>query len=88
MRFRDTNLKGLSSIMRLKQQLSRAGYFFRYKADEFSRVIYIIYSPYKQLDIYKLHPNTLIIDATYKTNKFNLALFNIVSVSNIGNASF
>jgi hypothetical protein len=42
----------------------------------------ILFVVRKQLvDVYKQHPNTLLLDCTYKTNQYNIPLLNVCGVT-------
>jgi MULE transposase domain len=78
--------RGLPAIQAMIQKLGE-NYRFVYSMDDRDRLVRVLFLHNKMLEILPLYPNLLIIDATYKLNRFNIPLVNVVGVT-ATNASF
>ena len=58
-----------------------AKYYFAYKEDNPNRVKYLFFAYTELLKFFKLNPNTLLLNYTYKINKFKMPFLYIVGVS-------
>lgn len=54
-----------------------------YKADRDGYLLYLFVAPCLSLSIYKKHPDILLLDCIYKTNRFNMLLLNIIGLTNM-----
>jgi hypothetical protein len=81
-RIRVESLGGLTPIQWLKQELNRLGYYneidFNETTNKVTRLFYIHPTAIK---IWKANPDCLLLDCTYKTNRFNMPLLNICGVT-------
>ena len=87
---RKTELGGYTATQALVGLLEREGvtHFVRYRDN---RVTGLLITYPWCLAMWKLFPGVLMIDDTYKTNRFKMPLFNVTGASNIGsifNAAF
>lgn len=72
--------KGQSNIHALADQLNDEGFWNRICLDESSRVTAVLFAHPKSLEYLKTYPEVLILDSTYKTNRFKMPLLDIVGV--------
>ena len=59
-------------------------YYFAYKEDNYNYVKYLFFAYSKSLKYFKKNPNILLINYTYKINRFKIPFLYIVGVSSIG----
>lgn len=63
-------------------RLTEAGFFHEYDLHGDTKELrYLFWAQPTMAKYYKLHPEVLILDCTYKTNSFNLPLLNIIAMS-------
>ena len=55
--------------------------YWDYLLDEEQKVISLFWSPHGYIDLIKANSEILIFDYTYKTNRYNISLFNIIGVN-------
>ncbi|SCO76881.1 uncharacterized protein FRV6_01093 [Fusarium oxysporum] len=72
-------IEGQSNIHALKDQLESEGFWNRIRLDN-SRVTAVLFAHPKSLEYLKSYPKVLILDCTYKTNKYNMPLLNAIGV--------
>jgi MULE transposase domain len=81
-RIRLESLGGLTPIQWLKQELDLQGYYNRIDVDSTSnKVTRLFYMHPTVIGIWKKNPDCLLLDCTYKTNRFNMPLLNICGVT-------
>jgi MULE transposase domain len=73
----------LPAIQAMIRDLGDA-FHFHYSLDEYQRLVNLIFIEKASLDLLRRWPYTIILDATYKTNKFGMYLVDIVGVSSAG----
>ncbi|KAL9570045.1 hypothetical protein ACKAV7_006108 [Fusarium commune] len=72
-------VQGQSNIHALIMQLESEGFWNRIRLDD-SRVTAVLFAHPKSLEYLKSYPKVLILDCTYKTNKYNMPLLNAIGV--------
>ncbi|KAJ3454446.1 hypothetical protein MRS44_018340 [Fusarium solani] len=72
--------KGQSNMHALNDQLKSEGFWSQIRLDESSRVTAVLFAHPASLAYLKLYPEVLILDCTYKTNKYKMPLLDIVGV--------
>jgi hypothetical protein len=84
-------LSGLSSVQALLKALDKHGgdnpeskYYFAYEEDDRDRVKYLFFTHPESLKYFQKNPDVLLINYTYKTNKFKMPFLYAVGVSNTG----
>ena len=84
-------LGGLSSVQALLKALDEHGgddpeskYYFAHEEDDRDRVKYLFFAHPESLKYFQKNPDVLLIDCTYKTNKFKMPFLHAVGVSNTG----
>lgn len=81
---KNKELNGRSPIKWLYNQISQnPDYFFRDQRNENGRLTRLFISPQSSRDLLKDFPEVLLFDSTYKTNRFNMPLFNICSSTSL-----
>ena len=84
-------LSGLSSIQALLKALReyrgdnlKSKYYFAHKEDNRDYIKYLFFAYPESLKYFQKNPNILLLNCTYKTNKFKMPFLYIVGVTNIG----
>ena len=84
-------LSGLSSTQVLLKALHEHGgddleskYYFAHKENDRDYVKYLFFAYPESLKYFQKNPNILLLNYTYKTNKFKMPFLYIVDVTNIG----
>ncbi|KAM6513523.1 hypothetical protein FALCPG4_18956 [Fusarium falciforme] len=72
--------RGQSNMHALSDQLKSEGFWSQIRLDESSRVTAVLFAHPTSLAYLKLYPEVLILDCTYKTNKYKMPLLDIVGV--------
>lgn len=72
--------KGQSTIHTLANELEEEGFQSRIQFDTDGRVTAVLFAHPESLAYLKSYPDLLILDYTYKTNKYNMPLLDIVDV--------
>lgn len=72
--------KGQSTIQALANELEAEGFWSRIRFDEDGRVTAVLFAHPESLTYLKSYPDILILDCTYKTNKYRMPLLDIVGV--------
>lgn len=72
-------LNGNTLIDALKAAMDEQGWVYEYKTDQNSRLTRLFMASKASLEYAKKHPDVLIMDSTYKTNRFEMLLLNIIS---------
>ncbi|ETI36582.1 hypothetical protein F443_17329 [Phytophthora nicotianae P1569] len=69
-------------IEALFNQLNDEGFFYQYTANvETQRLEYLLWAHPATANLYKFHSDVIVMDCTYKTNKFDLPLLNVISLT-------
>jgi histone-lysine N-methyltransferase SETD2 len=55
----------------------------RYETDAGGHITHFFIAPRASICLFKAHPDVMLMDCTYKTNRFNMPMFNICGVTNI-----
>ena len=84
-------LNGLTPIQVLLKALNKHGgdnlklqYYFAYKEDNSNYLKYLFFTYLESLKYFQKNPNILLLNYTYKTNKFKMPFLYIVGVNNSG----
>ncbi|CAI6087904.1 unnamed protein product [Clonostachys chloroleuca] len=79
--YHQRQLNGLSPLEYLYRRIKKDGFIFRDRYNPYSRLTSLLIAPIAGLELLKLHPDVLLLDCTYKTNRFNMPLLNIYSIT-------
>jgi hypothetical protein len=79
--------KGLSPIQALFFKLQKNDRFlYDYSTDQYNAIWNILFFNVTSLDLLRRFPLTIILDSTYKTNRHNMYLFNLMDVTATNNS--
>ena len=74
-------LDGRTPIQALFDTLQTANYYYRFQADEAGRVQNLFWTNPLSIQMMRSFPHLLLMDCTYKTNRFKLPLLNIAGIT-------
>jgi MULE transposase domain len=78
----------LSSIEALVMELTNDdSWAFSYSTDDEGSVNFVFFAPSEAIDIAQASPDVIFIDATYRTNRYNMPLIHFLVVTAIGNTA-
>ena len=77
-RYRLEALASRTPIQALMDDLIVGGLFYRYKTDENSHITHLFMAHPKSLKLFKQHHDILLLDCTYRINRYKMPLLNIV----------
>lgn len=80
-KIRTEELGGKTPINWLADELENRAFFVRIDTDENNRVTRLFFAHPVSIQLLKKHPNVVLIDCTYKTNRFNMPMVNICGSS-------
>jgi hypothetical protein len=84
-RFRSISDHGLPAINGMIKDLGKK-YLYHYSTDSNDRLINLIFFHKESVNILQRYHNTIVLDCTYKTNRFNMYLLDIVGVTATGHS--
>jgi hypothetical protein len=76
-RYRLEQLGGLTALQWLIRELQILNYFVRFDTDENNRLTRLFFAHPECIKLWKKAPDVILMDATYKTNRFNQPCINI-----------
>jgi hypothetical protein len=76
-------LRGRSPIEALLDDLSTSEWIFDFQKDPDNHIRYLFFTHKKQVELLLTNPDILIMDCTYRTNKYGLPLLHILGCTNI-----
>ncbi|KAH9152352.1 hypothetical protein AeRB84_005201 [Aphanomyces euteiches] len=65
----------------LLNELQKNGDFSRHRLDMDGRLSHLFFASHEVLDVFKVNYDIIMMDCTYKTNKFGMPLLNFIGVS-------
>jgi hypothetical protein len=77
-------LNGRTPIEALLDDLSAPEWVFDVKRDLDNHVEYLFFAHGKQIELLLANPDVLLMDCTYRTNKYKLPLLHILGCTNLG----
>src|SRR5207248_1722038 len=75
------NLAGRSPMEALIATLDRGEFHYNYRTDVLGRVTHLFFAHPKSVELLRRYPDVLLLDCTYRTNKFKMPLLNIVGTT-------
>jgi hypothetical protein len=81
------NLAGKTPMEALIDQLSHSNYISDYRTDSIGRVTHLFFAHPRSVELFQQYPDILLLDCTYKTNRFKMPLLVIIG-STCVNTSF
>ena len=82
-KIRTEHLNGRSSIETLLDDLSTSDWIFDVKRDSDNHVQYLFFAHRKQVEMQLANPDVLMMDCTYRTNKYRMPLLHILGCTNL-----
>lgn len=79
-KLKDDMHEGQSSIQALINRLDQEGFWSRVRVDDNQRVTAILFAHPGSLQYLQAYPDLLLLDCTYKTNKYQMPLLDMVGV--------
>jgi hypothetical protein len=79
-RLQALELNSNTLIDALQAAMTEQGWVYKYKTDELGRLTHLFIASKACLAYAKKHPDILIMDSTYKTNRFEMPLLNIIGM--------
>lgn len=80
---REKHLNGRSSIETLLDDLSTGDWIFTVKKDDSNHVQNLFFAHQKQVELLLTNPDVLLMDCTYRTNRYKLPLLHILGCTNL-----
>jgi len=77
------HLNGRSPIETLLDDLSSSEWIYDVKRDSDDRIQYLFFAHQKQVEMQLANPDVLMMDCTYRTNKYRLPLLHILGCTNL-----
>ena len=78
---RAKNLAGKTPIEALIDQLSSSNYISDHKTDNIGHVTHLFFAPPRSIQLFQQFSDIILLDCTYKTNRFKLPLLVIVGTT-------
>jgi hypothetical protein len=82
-KIREEHLNGRSPIETLLDDLSTSSWVFSVKKDADNRIQNLFFAHRKQIELLLSNPDVLLMDCTYRTNKYKLPLLHILGCTNL-----
>ncbi|SAL99343.1 hypothetical protein [Absidia glauca] len=83
-RFSGVSISSNNSIKRFINSMESRGYTFRLRTDDNNKFVALYFTHERMIQRARQLSDVIIIDATYKTNKYKMPFVNMVGVSNLG----
>ena len=74
-------LDGRTPLQALFDTLQSTNYYYRYEVDETGRIQNLFWAHPLSIQMMRSFPNLLLMDCTYKTNRFKLPLLNVAGIT-------
>ncbi len=87
-RLRIESLAGQTPIQALFSQLSANDFEWEYLTSEAGNVTHLFFAPMSSIDLVEFYPEVVLLDCTYKTNRFGLPLLNIIGITGLGTSFY
>ncbi len=81
-------LGGQTPIQALFAQLTTDDFMWEFKACAAGNITHLFFASLSSLDLVKSYPEVLLLDCTYKTNRFGLPLLNITGITGLGTSFY
>lgn len=83
LQIRGETLAGKTPIQALVDQLQDDKFKWRVKTDRDGHVTHLIFAALESLSLYQAYPEVLLLDCTYKTNRFHLPLLVVIGITGL-----
>lgn len=74
-------LNGRTPIQWLIERLTRPEFFFKEQRSEIGHIQRLFIAPKQHIELLRQSPDIMMLDSTYKLNRFKMPLFSICGVS-------
>jgi MULE transposase domain len=85
---RRNNLNGRTPIQALVDELDTNDFIYNLKYDETGSITHLFFAPKITVKLTKKFSSVLLMDCTYKTNRFRMPLLNVVGISSTNKSFF
>jgi len=82
------NLAGRTPIIALLETLKQSNWKYEFKLNEDNKIVSLFFAKKESLSLAKKISNVLLLDCTYKTNKFGMPLMNIIGITSVNTSFF
>ena len=79
--WRIQQLNGLFPLQALLQKLHDTEYFYRYRKNDANQITGLFWAHPVSIQLLRAFPHVLLMDCTYKTNKFKMPLLNVIGIT-------
>lgn len=87
-KLRKTELNGRTPIKALLDQLKTGDYAHDVKCDHDGNVTHLFFAEQRSIEFTRKFSDVLLLDCTYKTNRYRMPLLNVVGMTNVGSTYF
>ena len=81
-------LRGRTPINALLEELEEENWYFDFKVDVDGHVEYLFMARHESISLARTYPSVLVLDCTYKTNKFKMPLMDVIGISSTNQSFF
>ena len=82
------NLQGRTPTQALVKELEEGQFEYDYQCDASGHVTHLFFSHHKSIELARTYSSVLLMDCTYKTNKFGMPLLNVISMTSFNTTFF
>ena len=84
-RAKKERLGELTSIeVLIKERQESEDWTSRYRTNSTGHVNFLFFAPHAAIDLARQNPDVIFIDATYRTNRYNMPLIHFMAVTSVG----
>ncbi|CAB5383776.1 unnamed protein product [Rhizophagus irregularis] len=80
-KFRQKNLAGRTPIQALINKLKEGNFVYEYKCDDTGCITHLFFAHNESVALTRQFSSVLLMDCTYKTNKFKMPLLNVIGIT-------
>ena len=80
-KFRQKSLAGRTPIQALVDKLKEGNFVYKYKCDDTGCITHLFFAHNESVALTRQFPSVLLMDCTYKTNKFKMPLLNVIGIT-------
>ncbi|CAG8747078.1 13358_t:CDS:1 [Cetraspora pellucida] len=85
---RQQNLAGRTPIQALVDELQGGNFLYKYKCNNNGSVTHIFFTHKESVSLSHQYSTVILIDCTYKTNKFKMLLLNVIGITSFNKTFF
>ncbi|CAG8702825.1 5351_t:CDS:2, partial [Ambispora leptoticha] len=87
-RLRQQNLAGCSPVKALIDELREGDYMYEYKCDNIGHITHLFFTHNESVKLTRRYPSVLLMDCTYKMNRFKMPLLDVVGITSFNTTFF